>query len=238
MNPLPSHSELLAGYLLGDLTPAEMTAVEELLATDLAAQQELEELQSLWHLMPLSLPTTPEPSPELRNRILAATQAPVKRFSWKILWMAATAGAIATCAGLGWQNQQLQQQLATAQQEVKNQVALLNQSDNRLLPIKAMDNHSAVTGSLVMSPASGQAVLALQKVPKLPPGKIYRIWAILENGEMACGDFTPDAQGQVFMKLPLTKWSKAKTVMVTIELPNAKGADGPEVMVGGDTTDL
>jgi hypothetical protein len=89
-----------------------------------------------------------------------------------------------------------------------------------------------------MSPASGQAVLALQKVPKLPPGKIYRIWAILENNEMACGDFTPDAQGQVFMKLPLTKWSKAKTVMVTIELPTAKGADGPEVMVGGDTTDL
>jgi Anti-sigma-K factor rskA len=235
MNPLPSHSELLAGYLIGDLTPSEMVAVEELLATDPAFQQELQELQDLWQMLPLSLPMTPEPSPQLRSRILAAARP--KR-SWKPLWMAVTAGAIAACCGLGWQNRQLQQQLATAQQEVNNQVALLNQSGNRLLPIKAMDNHSAVTGSLIMSPSSGQAVLALQKVPKLPDGKVYRIWAMLGDKEMACGDFTPDRQGQVFMKLPMQQWGQAKTVMVTIELPNAKGADGPEVMVGGDTTNL
>jgi Anti-sigma-K factor rskA len=234
--PSPSRSELLAGYLLGDLTPVEMTAVEELLVTDPAAQRELQELQDLWQLLPLSLPATALPSPQLRDRIVQAAQPP--RRSRKIWMMGLAAVAMTAIGGLGWQNHQLQQQLALAKQEMNSQVALLHQAGNRLLPIKAMDRTSAVTGSLVMSPASGLAVLALRQVPTLPAGKVYRIWAMLENGEMACGDFTPDPQGQVFMKMPLTKWSKAKTVMVTIELPQSKGAEGPEVMVGGDTTNL
>jgi anti-sigma factor RsiW len=265
-------SELLAGYVLGDLTTAEIEAVEEYLASSPTATQELEQLQTALSFVSASAPldTTPATTTEiaglarLREQIVPSLSQPVSRpLSNRILpWLGWGLGSIATVlvANLGWQNYQLDRQLivaqqkiqdqqillsqsekllTVAQQEIQGQQALLRQSGNKLLAISGMDAGGKSSGSLVMSPATDTAVLVLQKVPALPVGKVYRMWAVMGNEEMACGDFVPDQAGQVFKKTSVKDWQKAKTVVVTIE--TAKESPIPEgdaVMMGGEEIDL
>jgi Anti-sigma-K factor rskA len=266
-------SELLAGYVLGDLTASETVAVEQYLAGSEVAQQELKLLQATLSLMAITDPVidhAPATAIEidrlahLRERIVQPVSSTItqprrnqilSRVGWGI-------GAIATvvAATLGWQNYQLNQQLTMAQQKIQNQQtllsqsgqqltvaqqelqsqqALLRQSGNKLLAIKGMDAGGQSTGSLVMSPVMDTAVLVLQKVPALPAGKVYRMWAMMGNEEMACADFVPDQAGQVFQKISVKDWQTAKTVIVTIEAAKASPiAEGEAVMMGGEEIDL
>jgi Anti-sigma-K factor rskA len=272
-------SELLAGYVLGDLTPEETTAVETYVASSPAAQQELQELRAALSMVadsaPLSAisvdssPATPaeiESLARMRQQIVApqpvVTQArpSLTKRIWP--WVGWGFGSIATIAAatLGWQNYQLDrqltfarqeirlqqtklqesgQQLTLVQQEVYNQQKLLKQSGNKLLAIKGFEAGGKSTGSLIMSPAMDTAVLALQKVPALPTGKVYRMWALVGENEMACADFVPDKSGQVFQKVPVKKWESAKTVVVTIEpAKESPIPEGDAVMIGGGEIDL
>jgi Anti-sigma-K factor rskA len=267
-------SEILAGYVLGDLTTAEITAVEAYLASSTAAQQELQKLRAALSLvtetaplMAMSAAAAPATPAEiaslnrLRARIVSPVAQPVARVSKKRIlpWLGWGLGAVSTmlAAAFGWQNYQLDRQLAVtrqemqqsgkqlneqltvAQQEIQNQQVLLRQSGNKLLAIDGMDAGGKSTGSLVMSPAMNTAVLVLQKVPALPAGKVYRMWAVMGDEEMACADFVPDKSGQVFQKISVKEWESAKTVVVTIE--SAKESPIPEgdaVMMGGEKIDL
>ena len=65
-------------------------------------------------------------------------------------------------------------------------------------------------GSLVMVPQKSSAVLTLQQIPALPQGRVYRMWAIMGDEEMACADFLPDAEGKVLMQIPLDRWENAR----------------------------
>jgi Anti-sigma-K factor rskA len=270
-------SELLAGYVLGNLTTAEITAVEEYLASSVMAQQELQKLQTAFSLvtdtaplMVMSADVTPATVAELasldrlRERVVSPISAPIVPVQKQpiLSWLGWGLGAISTilAATLGWQNYQLDRQLTVArqevqqqqvklqqsgrqltvaQQEIQNQQTLLRQSGNKLLAIDGMDAGGKSTGSLVMSPAMDAAVLVLQKVPALPAGKVYRMWAVMGVNEMACADFVPDKSGQVFQKVSVKEWQTAKTVVVTIE--SAKESPIPEgdaVMMGGEEIDL
>jgi hypothetical protein len=255
MNSLPpaARSELLAGYVLGDLSAAEQKMVEEYLATDPAAQKELQDLQGVWTMLPLALPQE-EPAGQLRDRILQ-NAVPTRQESAKKrknFWMLFAMAAVGVNCGLSWQNHGLQQQIAKAlqqkqqiaqeldrsrqqaqlaQRKAQDQQTILSRADTRFLPVKAMDK-KAGSGGLLMAPARTKAFLSLQKVPNLPLGQVYRIWAIKENGERACGHFRPDAQGSVHMELPLSDWNGATAISITIEQEKAKEAEGPEVMGG------
>ena len=272
-------SELLAGYVLGDLTPEENTAVETYVASTPTAQQELQQLQAALLMVSdtapfsaISVDSSPATTAEMeslakmRQQIVApqpvVTEArrSLKNRIWP--WVGWGLGSIATIAAatLGWQNYQLDRQLTVAQQEIRlqqtklqksgqqltlvqqevqSQQTLLKQSGNKLLAIEGLDAGGKSTGSLVMSPAMDTAVIVLQKVPALPAGKVYRMWAVMGEDEMACADFVPDKSGQVFQKVSVKKWESAKTVVVTIE--SAKESPIPEgdaVMMGGEEIDL
>jgi Anti-sigma-K factor rskA len=270
-------SELLAGYVLGDLTTTEITVVEEYLASSTMAQQELQKLRTALSLvtdaaplMVVSADFTPATALEiasldrLRERVVSSISTPIVPVQKQSIlsWLGWGLGAISTVLAvtLGWQNYQLDrkltiayqevqqqqnkseqsgQQLTMARQEIQNQQVLLRQSGNKLLAIDGMDAGGKSTGSLVMSPAMDAAVLVLQKVPALPAGKVYRMWAVMGASEMACGDFVPDKSGQVFQKVSVKEWQSAKTVVVTIE--SAKESSIPEgdaVMMGGEKIDL
>jgi Anti-sigma-K factor rskA len=269
-------SELLAGYVLGDLTPEETTTVENYVASTPTAQQELQQLQVALSMVAdtaplsaISVDSSPATTAELeslarmRQQLVVAQPVVVQTdqsLKSRILpWLGWGLGSIATLAAatLGWQNYQLDRQLTlarqeiqqsgkqfneklqVAQQEIQSQQVLLRQSGNKLLAIDGIDAGGKSTGSLIMSPAMDAAVLALQKVPALPDGKVYRMWAVMGNDEMACADFVPDKSGQVFQKISVKEWQSAKTVVVTIE--SAKQSPIPEgdaVMMGGEKIDL
>jgi len=70
-NPQPEAiSELIAGYVLGDLSSNEMAQVQQYLASTPQARNQVEELQATLNLLPLALPETAAPPAALGARLL------------------------------------------------------------------------------------------------------------------------------------------------------------------------
>ena len=211
-------------------------------------------------LLPLTLPANHPPA-SLRQQILqvAAAEAMVNTTpasaspvaspqQWQRAIPSLITGlGLAILAGLGWHNYRLSQELATVKQnlvtaqlalnsqtdrEYRAVVSLLPQPNNRYFSLKNMQGKSGV-GSLVMVPTKSVAVLALQNIEPLPPGKVYRVWAIMGGDEMDCAHFVPDADGKVLMQIPLKSWEKANKITITIEQKEATTPAG-EIAIEGE----
>jgi hypothetical protein len=259
----PSRSEpspeLMAGYVLGDLTAAELEIVEAYLATHPDRQTEIDRLMLPLDLLSLTLPEN-DPPPSLRQQILAVaaaemvtTNAPISptTVKSKLSWRSIIAGlGLLLIASLGWNNYRLSTELAAVKQDLKTSqiaaqdrqkyrdyqstVSLLREPNNRFIPLKNMEGKTGMgMGSLIVAPTTSSAVLALQQIKPLPAGQVYRMWAIMGDKEMSCADFLPDAEGKVLMKIPLDRWEKANKIMVTIEQKEATVAEG-EVTIEGE----
>ncbi|MBW4551394.1 MAG: anti-sigma factor [Aphanocapsa sp. GSE-SYN-MK-11-07L] len=276
MEPLePSEplENLLAGYVLGDLTPEETAQVKQFLDHNPDLLTELRRLQSTLAILPLSLPAS-SPSQQLETQILQAAQAEASpathsptrpssriRFSWK--WGGAIAAVI--IAGLGIETYRLQQKLAAV--ELKNhrldqQVAtvqatldrmrqtelattrkelsryrqavnLLRQPKNRFLTLTGTSPKLQSSGSLIIVPTKGSALLVLRDVTPLPKGKVYRLWALVDGRKTTCGDFKPNDRGEVFLELPLNQWGGTTEVVVTIEPDQALPMPVGEMVITG-----
>jgi hypothetical protein len=265
-SPPEPWSELLAGYVLGDLNHTEIATVEQYLTQHPEQQAAVSSLMLPLDLLSLSLPVA-LPAEALRERIMqiAADETVVQTFIQAAplpqpvitsppsqLWRFSKADTARTVlaalglligAGFGWQNYQLSQELATVKQYLADTkvaqiapplVSLLQQPHNRFMALNSMGNKAMGMGSLVIVPQKSVAVLTLQQVPPVPPGQVYRLWAIMGDQEMACGDFLPDAAGRVLMQISLNRWEKAHKVMITIEDKAAVQAEG-EIAIEGES---
>ena len=260
-SPTEFSPELLAGYVLGDLTPTEIAIVEAYLAAHPEQEAEVVKLMLPLDLLSLTLPADNPPA-SLRSQILQQAAAetvfttkPIEQFtaksrqSWISLRSIAAGVGLLLLAGLGWNNYQLSHELATTKQDLKIAqiakntpkppddlalVSLLQEPNNRFLTLKNMEGKTGMgMGSLVMVPNKSSAVLALQQIKPLPPGQVYRMWAIMGDKEMNCADFLPDANGKVLKQISLNHWEKAKKIMITIEQKSAKEAEG-EIAIEGE----
>jgi Anti-sigma-K factor rskA len=293
---LPEFSpELLAGYVLGDLTPAEITIVEAYLAAHPEQQAEVASLMLPLDLLSLTLPADNPPG-SLRTKILkqaAAGQSVVHQSTESLqgdslfsnnphpkslslrerdfnsgsllpegeglgmravnlrksaqTWKSILVGlGLLAIAGLGWNSYRLSHELATVKQDLKvtkiaqqqksseyqSVVSLLPQPNNRYFSLKNMQGKGGV-GSLVIVPNKSIALLALQKVESLPPGQVYRVWAIIGDEEVDCAHFIPDGSGKVLMQIPVKAWEKASKITITIEQQEAKEPEG-EIAIEGE----
>jgi anti-sigma-K factor RskA len=239
--------ELLASYVLGDLTPEEVTTVNQLLKTHPELEAEVSRLQKTLALFPLALPES-SPPPNLGSQILQAASASVAdspdktlhqvRRTAKAKFGILSGVAAAFVIGLGLYSYRLNQQLASTQTELshyKEAIALLRQPSNRLVSLKGTNAIPEASGSLVLVPNSEVAILTLQNLAPLPQGQIYRLWAAANGKKIYCGEFKPDSQGKVFIELPLDNGMSGNySVVVTVE-PSQKTPQpiGETVMIGG-----
>jgi anti-sigma-K factor RskA len=251
--PAPeSWDELLAGYVLGDLSPAENAQVQALLEQHPERQRDLQVLQEVLALLPYALPETDTPPTDLRDRLLAAaevappapptptsplTSAPKRQPPWRRWTIPAIAGI--AIALLGWDSVQLRTRLAQTEQELAAQrslVALLRQSDNRLMALRGMEKAPTASGSLVVNAGDRAAVLALQNLQNLPGDRVYRLWAIADGQKIGCADFRPDAEGNVFIKLDDDILMQADAVAITIEPTRNSGQPTSDPVIMGGTS--
>jgi anti-sigma-K factor RskA len=239
--------ELLASYVLGDLTPEEVATVNQLLKTHPELETEVSRLQKTLALFPLALPES-SPPPNLGSKILQAASASVTnspertlhrvRRTTKAKFGILSSVAAAFVVGLGLYSYRLNQQLAFTQTELshyKEAIALLRQPSNRLVSLKGTNAIPQASGSLVLVPNSEVAILTLQNLAPLPKGQIYRLWAAANGKKIYCGEFKPDSQGKVFIELPLDNGMSGNySVVVTVE-PSQKTPQpiGETVMIGG-----
>ncbi len=129
-----------------------------------------------------------------------------------------------------------QAELPQTRQELsryQSAVNVLQQPDNRYFTMAGAAPEIPSTGSLVIAPEAASAVLVLQGVAALPVGQVYRLWAVVDGQKIACGDFTPTANGDVFVQLPVDQWGNTAEVSITVE-PTQELAEpvGEMVIVG------
>jgi anti-sigma-K factor RskA len=222
--------ELLASYVLGDLTPEEVATVNQLLESHPELEMEVSRLQKTLALLPLALEEASPPK-SLGSKILQAASvsstSPPASTSNQIgrrakAWFG-VAGGIAASAmiGLGLYTYRLHQQVAAAEAELsryRETITLLRQPSNRLLSLQGTNVTPTASGSLVIVPKSDVAVLTLQNLTPLPKGQIYRLWAVADSKKIYCGEFNPDSQGKVFLQLPLDEFmTNSAEAVITIE---------------------
>lgn len=248
--------ELLAGYVLGNLTPEEVAEVKELLTSQPELLAEVISLEETLSLLPLALPET-SPSPSLRSKLLeqtlvqienentrdvaipegmrtAATEIPqLREPNWPSpnTWFAVLAGVVAVCTvALGLDGYRLRQELASARSDLaryRDAVTLLRQPDNRLLALKGMGTTPTASGSITIAPSNATAMLAIQNLSPLPKGKVYRLWAVANGQKVDCAEFTPDSQGKVFLQIPLDRFLSSNMATVAITIEPAQRTDQP-----------
>lgn len=244
LQPNESWNELLAGYVLGDLTPEEAAQVKQYLEAHPELLSEVKALQATLSLLPLALPET-SLSPSFGAELVQAAESRVAHVStrdsalrqkhWR-RWMVAMVGVAVTLAtiGLGYDSYRLRKELAIVRANFKQQSELAQQSNNRLFALKAMDKTQSASGSLVVAPKGQLVLLTIQNLHPLPPGQVYRLWAFSQGKEMTCGDFNANSEGRVFLQMPLEDLLvQTPTVFITIEASKANPhSKGMKVMVG------
>jgi anti-sigma-K factor RskA len=222
-SPLPENwQELMAGYALGDLSSEEAETLQRLLTENPELTSEVDQFQEVLALMPYALPDEPEPPPQLKETILSQAQgdrlAPhtlserAARKSRSLAWQRA-GGAIAallliTLAVNNYQLRQTAKQnqvtIGRLQQEAKTNDALIAALRQPNAQVFALEGTQKTSGSLVFVPAQNRVTLVTD-LPKLPTGKIYRLWAMPTNASQPtyCGEFGAEA---------IASWSLPETV--------------------------
>ncbi len=248
MQPLEMWEELVAGYVLEDLSLEEKKAFDQLLQErpELVAA-EIRRLKETLALTPYALPDA-IPSPRLRNQLLVAaeqqtaqvidlsTVASRRSVAW-LSWAGSAAAVIALVLGLD--SYRLRQELQTTQEQLAQQqsiVSMLQQTNTRLVTLRPSAPSSEASGNLVVTPSDKDAVLVLKNLAPIPKEQVYRLWAVIKGKKFPCGQFTPDPKGTVFLKLPMEEALVKAPLVVTLEpsLSPSTRAEGPMVM----TTDI
>jgi anti-sigma-K factor RskA len=237
--------ELLADYVLGDVTSEEAETVRQLLLAHPELNEEISHLQETLALIPLALPESSPPKMLGANILrLAQTQTNFansmvdslqKKSTAKLVTLGSV--ALAVILGLGFYNYRLHHELAIAQNELsqyQNAIATLPESNNRLLSLKGTNKAPSATGVVLVMPKMGKAMMTVQNLKPLPSGKVYHLWAVANGKKYDCGQFNADQKGQVMKQMPLDEIiTNTSTLVITIEpTESITQPTGAEVMIG------
>lgn len=224
---------IIAGYVLGDLSPEEATEFERLLVQDPAIAEEVTQMQNALEISYSS----PEVAPpiHLRSTILEKAQVADsetgtravfrsrRRFSWRSGMEVAAAVLIVM---LGINNYRLWQALQTSQTETQRYAVLTYVLD--------ATNDSQAAATVVVNPNTLEATISIKNLPPLPPGKVYALWTVLKPNAPFTTDekkailtevFQVDDRGNFSDTIAVPKAYRTKElvmkVAVTIEDSNA-----------------
>lgn len=218
--------ELIAGYALDALAPADRARAKELLERSEEARDELRSLTEATAAMATAV-SGPAPQPALRERILEAarddrhTVVPLESRRRPrlvpVLGAAAALAAVVAVAvgiwGLSVSSDLDDSRAALAQ--ARAAAAVLASPDARQVALQQGDGTLVVSGT--------DAVLVLSSLEAAPPGKTYEVWVLDGETPVRAGLFTGGAAREV-VPVNGTVGSGAK-VLVTLE--RSGGVDAP-----------
>ena len=216
--------ELTAGYALDALDPEERAAYEAHLDECERCREELAALLSVTDALAVGA-SGPDPSPELRGRIVAQARAEPQvivpfepRRKRRIPVLAVTAGAVAAIAlvAVGAWSVHLANQRDDARAALAQLASIVGNPGSQSVSLATGD------GRLVVSP-EGNAVLVLTGLAPAPSGKTYEAW-VIRNGKAAPAGLFPGEKGTNVVGVDGTVTS-GDVVAVTVE--KAGGATAP-----------
>ena len=233
---IDEEAEILAvQYVMGELRPDEAAAFERRLATDRLVAEEVARLRRTLGALPFA--TATEPPPGLRERIIAAAEAPARpqpavRLPRRIVWSRfAAAAAAALAVTFGLDAYRTRQELS-----VQRQVAALLLEPNvvQSFALAGMGSARGAYGRVALDMDGKKGAVVLHGMPALASGSVYRLWARVADKDVPCGDFGTRPDGQVVAQfvVPVESYTAALAkLFVTVE-PGGGAAtpSGPVVM--------
>ncbi|GAB4194750.1 MAG: anti-sigma factor [Coleofasciculaceae cyanobacterium] len=241
--------ELIAGYVLGNLSSEEAEEFNQLLLEHPELASEVHQLQDVLEVLPYALPEV-EPPQHLRQAILDTTLVsgsatlsnPNPQFWNRLkgspLFWGRVIGSVAVFVVLvlGLDNYRIRLQVTTMKEKVARQkdvISMLQKPDTHVVPLKGMSQASAATGSMLMTPSESNAVLILQNLPVLPQGQFYQLWSVKNEEKIPWGQFRTSKHGTVFVKLSRPSDFEVTSLVITVEVsPAPTTPAGPMVMAG------
>ncbi|HET6601637.1 MAG TPA: anti-sigma factor [Gaiella sp.] len=218
--------ELIAGYALDALEPADRARAKELLERSEEAREELRSLTEATAAMATAV-SGPAAPPALRERVLEAaredrqTVVPLEsrrrpRLAPVLGVAAAVAAAVAVALGIwGLSVSSDLDDSRAALAQARAAATVLSSPDARQVALQQGNGTLVVSGT--------DAVLVLNSMEAAPAGKTYEIWVLDGETPVRAGLFSGGAARDV-VPVDGTVGSGAK-VLVTVE--SAGGADAP-----------
>lgn len=176
----------------------------------------------------------PEPSRQLRGRILAATGAVVEpKWHRRTAWQAAAAMAALAIAAVLYQNQRAGSQIAAIRQQLNQSSLEAASLRSALALLQAPETREVTFGQGAPAPPRGRVffnsssvLLIASNLPAPPSGKTYEMWIIRGGKPAPAGLFSSTTQGSALhLFTPSTPLLETDTVAVTLEV--AAGVAAP-----------
>lgn len=178
--------DLIAGYVLGNLSAEEAVALWQLLEQHPSFQADLEQMQTI--LERVYNPPSVAPPSSLKDRILAQqrplTAPPTKLFSKPTSanisapWWAPLGAALVVFLGLNnlrlWQELELAQSTAPRFSSVATLTVRLDPTPNNPRP--------SASAEVLIDSQTLQAFLKVENLPHLSPDEVYVLWTVIEEG--------------------------------------------------------
>jgi len=197
----PKLIELLAaGYVVGNLSSQELAEFEQLLADHPELTQEVEQLQTTCDRLLIGLHEVPPP-PSLWHTIQATIYrsmqfAPASR-RWFLRWQPVLGSiAVLLILGLGVDNYRLRQDLLVAH----DIHMLLQDSNTQLFTLQHVSPTNTASGRFVVNLDQQKGILIVQHLTTPPDGYTYRLWTVMGNDEIPCGEVNIPRNGAVFQQ--------------------------------------
>ncbi len=223
--------DMLIAYCLGELLLGEAEEFERRIARDAALAEELAGIRRTLALLPYA--AISDPPPGLRSRVLAAAEAIAIGSRRRRPWGAALAALAATVAlAIGLDDYRMRRELAL-QQEVTRAL----QEPNIVLSfaLHGAGASAGAEGRAILDLDAKKAALVVRSLPELPRDRVYRLWALVGDKEVACGQFDAGPGGNVIRQfaIPVHEYTApVRKLIVTVE-PRTPATRplGPTVMV-------
>ena len=208
MTSAPDTEGLAVQYVLGELAPDERATVERLLRDDAAFAAEVERLRRVLGVLPLATET--DPPPALRGRILAAAEAKMRSRSAparpprRVVWSRFAAAAAALLAlALGLDAYRVRRELGL-QRELAQTLLEPN-----VVHRFALAGAGGSYGTVALDMDAKKGAVVLKRLPALPAGEVYRLWARVGDRDVFCGDFraTPEGAVQAQFAVPVESYT-------------------------------
>lgn len=217
--------ELIAGYVLGELSSEEAEQLRQILRENPELLAKVYSLQEVLGLIPYAL-SLEEPPSHLRSKIFDAASVNVdarlkpKQSSWQ--WVQIL-GSVVVMIVLSLSLLNLYNyyrhlnSIQVKDVRQRNLITMLCQPNTYLVPLKGIDTTSDASGSLVITPGNSEAMLVIQKLPTLPTGQIYRLWSVINGKKVTWVQFNSDSQGIVLLTFFVSPNFKISSLFITLE---------------------
>jgi anti-sigma-K factor RskA len=239
------HNEVfdhLEEYVLGTLAPEDSEAVEKHLESGCEkCRLRLVELGEIAVRLADSLPQE-EPSPELKEKIMAAVHEEARPAEEKkpagagtniVRIIAVVSAAAAILLGfrlwtltddIAAMKDQLilsQSLITRLEREIEaymDATSLLASPGMQFIDLAGVAPNEQAFGKVVLEPDSGQAVVYMYELPPTPEGMIYQLWMIRDGVPTSVGTFTVNDDGSAKLMLdPMPDMGQFASFDVTIE---------------------